>query len=902
MIPYLYESTETAFTSNGIGRLVDAISCTVTEERNGVYELEMEYPITGKRFDEIQNSRIIAAVPAEGKAKQPFRIYRIEKPLDGICTIHAEHISYQLSLIPVMPFKANTCAEALAGFANYAVQTCPFAFWTNKATVANYSVDYPRPIRELLGGSQGSILDVFGSGEYEFDTWLVKLYVNRGVDSGVVIRYAKNLTDLTNDEDLTDVYTGVCPYWMDTQTGELVTLPEKAVWAPTAANFPYKRTVVVDFSQEWQTKPTVAQLRQRANKYITDNNIGIPKTSIKVSFVNLADVEGVSVGEPSSTLVIPARVEGDTLKGVDGTVNGDTVTLHNAYWKVSYDKYKVLERVNLCDTIKVVYDALGVSVTAEVVKTVYNVLLDRYDEIEIGDPKTTLAQQVVSLEQATQQAIVKAGFYANQVANTLTQYVDEQTSLITGGQGGFIVFGYNADGQPEEMFIMDTADMATATNVIRLNKNGIGFSNNGINGPYTSAWTINGVFNADFIGAGSISANLITVGTMLADRILGGTLRLGGSNNGNGVLEIYNAAGTLIGRLDSDGATLTGKIKMVGSSVLERVEQDNGSMVFPAVTRTTNNVGINTRATNRTHIIQQAFPGVTDEEGTIVLSGLSVQYTSSSNSWDVQNITLSTQDNYTNAIVIQCAQDDLDKKSPVGSLFTGGGYFFKDEYTVNGVTRALYDVNYSASKTPYFLDSIRLDLPRYLLGNYTPSGSAASTGSSKFCIYLGTSGVLIHGPADDYLRVTHNSTSNSLSVSGRVIQMYSSGESKMNGSTVQYQSSSSRRYKHDIKPLEDAHKLLDIPVVSFVYNEGHNLQYGDMAGQTLPGFIAEDVDEHYPAAVIHDREGKVESWDERRIIPGMLALIQEQAEKIKDLESRLARLENFMEEMMNDGK
>jgi len=827
MIPYLFESTDTAFTSNGIGRLVDAISCTVTEERNGVYELEMEYPITGALFSEITNSRIIAAVPAEGKAKQSFRIYRIEKPLDGICTIHAEHISYQLSLIPVMPFQANTCAEALAGFANYAVQTCPFMFWTNKATVANYSVDYPRPIRELLGGSQGSILDVFGNGEYEFDNWLVKLYVNRGVDSGVTIRYAKNLTDLTNDEDLTSVYTGICPYWMDMQTGELVTLPEKAVWASTASNFPYKRTIVVDFSQEWQTKPTVAQLRQRANKYITDNNIGIPKTSITVSFVNLADVEGVSIGEPSSTLVIPASVDGDTLKDVDGTVNGDTVTLHNAYWKVSYDKYKVLERINLCDTVTVVYDALGVSVTAEVVKTVYNVLLDRYDSIEVGDPKTTLAQQVVSIEQTAEQAVVQAGYFANQVAANLTQYVDDQTSLITGGQGGFIVFGYNADGQPEEMYIMNTADMATATNVIRLNQNGIGFSTNGINGPYSSAWTINGVFNADFIGAGHLSANLITAGTMLADRILGGTLKLGGQNNGNGVLEIYNASGSRVGKLDNTGAEITGNL-------------------------TLNNANVEMFCGTKTVTVYNE------------VSGYSTQ-TRGCSSLEFPGQTIQT---------VVCE-----------SNYQGHNEYIR----TNGIlSQKIINFGVSsdtATPTYRFRESV---------GN--PYNSTASN------TYMGLNYTLVHGTTQIGLVCGNNSFW--IGGWGKSLEVNSSGE-KINNKQIAYASTSSRRYKHDIKPMEgdlDPHRLLDLPVVQFRYNDGVILQYADMEGQTLPGLIAEDVDEHYPAAVIHDRAGKVESWDERRIIPGMLALIQEQDAKIKDLESRLERIEKHLEELMNDGK
>ena len=122
---------------------------------------------------------------------------------------------------------------------------------------------------------------------------------------------------------------------------------------------------------------------------------------------------------------------------------------------------------------------------------------------------------------------------------------------------------------------------------------------------------------------------------------------------------------------------------------------------------------------------------------------------------------------------------------------------------------------------------------------------------------------------------------------------------KIMGQNIQLSGSSSKRYKHDIEELGDdldPHKLLELKPKQFIFNEGHPLQYQDMKGQTLPGFIAEEVEEIYPAAVIHDNEtGEVENWDERRIIPGMLALIQEQAKKIEQLEQRIKHLEKLVE-------
>jgi len=567
MIPILYDTTETSFSTNGIGRLSDAISCIVTEERNGPYELEMQYPITGQYFSELQHSRIIYATPADGKSGQPFRIYRIEKPLDGICTIYAEHISYQLNHIPVMPFTAESCAAALAGLVSHSGQTNPFTVWTNKSVSGTYKVTEPRPFRELLGGSSGSILDVYGKGEYEFDKWSVKLYLNRGSNTGVVIRYAKNLTELVNDENIEDVYTGVCPFWKN-DSGTLVTLPEIAIFAETAANYPYQRTAIIDASEAFENAPTVAQLRSWAQAYIDNNDIGIPKTNIDVEFVPLRNTSGASIGDASATLEIGGSgVSGSTLTA-SGTVEGDTVYLSDARFVISAEEYKVLERVNLCDTVSVRYDALGVDATAKVIKTTYNVLKDRYDSIELGDAKTTLASQIVDIESGMSSLSQQIDRARSDVTDELHEYVLQQTALITGGLGGYVVFNPNNEA-PQEILIMDTPDISTASSVMRLNKNGIGFSTSGYSGPYATAWTINGVFNADYIGAGHISGayikahtldaslltvgdstNLVTVREQYADTMLPTTNSLGGTVISSGYVSKASASNTLLGLSD----------------------------------------------------------------------------------------------------------------------------------------------------------------------------------------------------------------------------------------------------------------------------------------------------------------------------------------------------------------
>ena len=493
MIPILYAQNETDFTSNGLGKLSDAISCAVTEERNGQYELSMTYPITGLHFSEILMSSLIKAVPADGKGAQLFRVYHITKPINGIVEIDAEHVSYQLSHIPVTPFTANNVTSALTGLKENAAESCPFEFWTDKSTSANFSVKEPVSIRSRLGGTQGSILDTYGGGEYEFDNYTVKLHQNRGIDRGVTLRYGKNITDIKQEENIASTYTGIMPYWKgtnDSQEEYIITLTEKVLHSANASNFPYQRTIPLDLSSEFEAEPTQAQLRARAQAYMTSNNIGVPTVSIDVSFVALWQTE-------------------------------------------EYKDIANLERVNLCDTVTVYFPMLEISATAKVVKTVYNVLQDRYDSVELGDAKTTLAKTIRSDIKDSASTITAE----LPTKSYMQKALDRATQLLTGGLGGFVRYTLNADGEPQEILIMDTDDIQTAVNVIRLNKNGIGFSTNGYDGPFKSAWTIDGHFIADFIDTGNINASLITTGELLASLIKAGKIQ---SKNGKVYFDLDN--------------------------------------------------------------------------------------------------------------------------------------------------------------------------------------------------------------------------------------------------------------------------------------------------------------------------------------------------------------------------
>lgn len=464
MIPILYAPNTTTFTTNGLGRLADAITCTVTEERNGKYELEMEYPVNGIHYSDIQSSAIIYAVPADGKHAQPFRIYRIDKLINGRIKIYAEHITYQANHIPVAPFTANSCVAAMAGLANNVMAPNPFTLWTDKQNIAEYNQEVPESIRARLGGQDGSILDLYG-GEYEWDHYTIKLHNARGSDNGVSLRYGKNITDLSQEHNITTTYTAVCPYYKVSEDESCITLPEKYISSDNAGNYPYLRIKTVDMTKEFEEGEdvTVAALREKTRAYIQRNNIGIPKVSIKVSFV--------------------------------------------ALWQTDeYKEIAPLERVNLCDTVTVIFDKLGVSAKAKVIKTVYNVLVDRYNSIELGESKSTMSTKIISQEKEIE----------SELTNHMQKAIKHATELITGGLGGYVVFKYNANGKPEEILVMDTPSTDTAVNVIRINKNGIGFSRNGYNGPFRTAWTIDSHFVADFIDTGTLNADLIKAG-MLQD-------------------------------------------------------------------------------------------------------------------------------------------------------------------------------------------------------------------------------------------------------------------------------------------------------------------------------------------------------------------------------------------------
>ena len=403
---------------------------------------------------------IIKSKADQFRDPQLFRVYSISKPMSGIVTVSAEHISYDLSGIPVTPFSAQNAPAALSGLKSNAVVDCPFEFWTDKDTRGEFSVPVPSSIRSRLGGITGSILDVYG-GEFEFDNYTVKLHNNRGLNRGVSIRYGKNLTDIKQEQNCASVATGIYPYWAGDVDGNtvIVELTEKIIKAKGTYNFVRIRTL--DLSSEFEKQPTVEQLRAKAEKYVEANNIGIPTVSLSVSFAQLEQSE-------------------------------------------EYRGLKLLERVSLFDTVNVEFPALGVSATAKAVKLIYDALSDRVKSITLGSVKANIADTIVEQQKEIEKAPTKT---------ELERAKEAATAWLTNGKG-YAYFRKDDLGNIVDILFMDTQDTSTAVNVMRVGQSGIGFSHNGVNGPYESAWTIDGRFVADFITTGNLNATLIRAGVL----------------------------------------------------------------------------------------------------------------------------------------------------------------------------------------------------------------------------------------------------------------------------------------------------------------------------------------------------------------------------------------------------
>ena len=347
-IPASNEEADAYFDSCGAALLPDAVSCTVTEELDGQYELKMQYPVGGRAWDRLALRGLIGAKPNREDKIQPFRIYRITKPLSGMFTVYGRHISYDLSGVVIPPLTASGPAQAVTAALSNAVPKTRFEISTDIESDTAYKIKEPRSLRSMLLNADGSLLSHY-KGDFAFDRYGVTWTAVRGQDRGAVIEYGKNLLDLNQEENCANVYTGVFPYctytdeWGD---DHVMMLPEQVLYA--SGEYDYEHILPVDVSagvnerlEEDQTVPTVSQLRSAAREYMNENSIGVPVVNLTVSYLNLEDTD-------------------------------------------EYKNHPALDKVALGDSVTVRFPRYRVDAKARVTRTVYNCLTNKYESVHIG--------------------------------------------------------------------------------------------------------------------------------------------------------------------------------------------------------------------------------------------------------------------------------------------------------------------------------------------------------------------------------------------------------------------------------------------------------------------------------------------------------------------------------------
>lgn len=453
MIPILYSSSSvtegTVPTSYGIGALTDCIRCEVPEERNGKYEMTLVYPANGIHADQIQYGSFIKAKPNFTDDPQLFQVYKIGKTMNGQFTVYCQHVSYLLSGKVITSGTAGSCTAACTLLT---ASAGGFTINTDKNVSADFNITEPSSVRSWFGGKAGSLLDVYGSAEWHYDNFTCSLKAHRGADRGVQIRYGKNLTQLSQEINMENLCTGIIPFCIDeTKT--------KTVGAKVATGLilDFDRDKAVDFSDDVDFEsatPLLTQLATLASNYIANNNFTDVFNSITLDFVQLSDLT---------------------------------------------------ERVDLCDTVHIFFEALGITASLKCVATTWDVLNERYISCTFGDMRTSIADTIVNQQKevAEKPSVSEMG-----------KAIDTATKLITGNLGGYVVM-HDSDnnGYPDEILIMNTPDITTATNVIRMNQSGIGLSTTGYVGPYTTALTASGIV-ANAITTGVLNANLIKAGVI----------------------------------------------------------------------------------------------------------------------------------------------------------------------------------------------------------------------------------------------------------------------------------------------------------------------------------------------------------------------------------------------------
>lgn len=398
------ETMDTYSNTLGLGTLIDATACKVTEVLNGMYELQLTYPMIGERFSDLQAGNFIVAKPyRDAPGVQPFYIYKDSRPMSGQVTFYARHISYKALGIPIRPVSAQTAQAAISAVASSAVISMPFTLSTDVNSATPFETDKPATLQNILLGTSNSLVSTY-SADVLRDGYSIQLLQHRGTDRGARIVYGRNLMDLTQDKSIINVYDAVYPYYVQTTEDggiQLVELASTLVLLSAASNAEAQNVYPLDLSSEFDETPDQGQILQATQEYIAKNNLTSPNVNLSLKYVDLSRTQ-------------------------------------------EYADMVNLDHIELGDTVTVQYPQLGIDVTARATKLVYDVLLDAYESLEVGDVKTTVANTIAQNQadsSGTTQQIQKLTIKANQATQAASDAAKTATDYITEGSGGLVIYG-----------------------------------------------------------------------------------------------------------------------------------------------------------------------------------------------------------------------------------------------------------------------------------------------------------------------------------------------------------------------------------------------------------------------------------------------------------------------------
>ena len=485
----LYDTNELEFKTLGIGVLRDAIKVSVTEELNGLFELTMEYPIDGYLFNELKFTRIICCKSNPYSKPQPFRIYSISTPINRTVTINAAHISYDLSGFIVDPFSATNLDETIAGLKNKVYGDCPFEYVHTVNESGNVNVSEPKSVRSVLGEHVSKAYQP----DFTFDGLTIIMEDKRGSETGVNVVYGKNLIDINQEENNTNVYTGVYPFWRD-EEDNITVLEERVIKTPGTWN--YTKIYPLDLSNEFKNMPTQEEMKAFTETYIEVYSLGIPEISLSISVLQL-----------------------------NGT---------------NYEREMLTGKINLGDTITVQFPDAKVNAKARCIKTVYDPLQNRYETLELGDAVRTLADSIISSSQDIDNKI-------NAAKESTKEYVDDAVLNATKPKEGSVLLYPN--DKPEALLVMDSTNISAAQTIWKFDKDGLSRSSDGYNGTYVKFYQ-NGksALNDDTVNSLDVASGMIESLEVTAITKKIGTVTMNGTYNLEQVVEVMGE-----GITDSNG-------------------------------------------------------------------------------------------------------------------------------------------------------------------------------------------------------------------------------------------------------------------------------------------------------------------------------------------------------------